>query len=197
MGLAALSGVSATTCVNSPYTMDDAKTETYVPVCMRWNGAYYPLTSHHLRPWPTSIRYGSDLNNILTSWSGVACTGTLLFTTTTPKTYDLNSSFVVVATQNMTWDGSASAGVTLVAKAFDRVIRTTDAVPVYGGFVTLTGLTLQGNGNVTSSSAPGATGDGGCALMPGPTLTVTDCVFQHCSGSEIEDGGAIYGFRNP
>lgn len=132
----------------------------------------------------------SDLNTILATWSNVACEGVLLFTTTSPATYTLDATFTMADDQDIIWDGSGSAGVTIVSPLNDRIIN---AYGIIGGSVMLKSLTFRGNGFVDE--------DGGCVRLEGvfPAI-VEDAVFEQCkSNANIgqQDGGALFATGNP
>lgn len=110
----------------------------------------------------------------------MACTGVVTFTVTTPKTYTLSQRMDIATDGYWTLDASTSAGVTLVAAPNELLFYSSADLSVVDGALVLKGLTLKGNGAVDD--------DSGCASIYGIPFTATDCVFEHCRGT---DGGAV------
>lgn len=128
----------------------------------------------------------TDLNTLLSSWSGQGCTGVINFTATSPKTYTLTNSYTMVNNAAWTLDGSGSAGVIIVSALNKRIFDTT-VNTISGASLVVKGLTFQGSGGLTGGTN---VAQGACFRLYGPSFVATDCVFQ--SFKSDADGGAIY-----
>jgi hypothetical protein len=140
----------------------------------------YSLNSIHREPLCRS-----DLNALLANWNNVGgCTGSIAFTATTPKTYVLTDEYFLGLDASWAWDGSSSAGVTIVG-AFNKHMIISEQPAT----VVLKGLTFRATGSILSPYHP-ISPDGHIVCMnDAGTFMATDCVFLD---GIAEDGGATF-----